>query len=263
MVNLFNRDGRIAFDPDKHIYTDTQDPNHPQYTNVSKVIASASVPFDREGISLRMAKGNKAKQEEILREWDRKRDSSIARGNRIHDHLELFILTGRRHMSFERCYPVIEDIMKSSYMCFPEALTYSTYYQIAGQSDLVVQRQKSRASVFDFYDYKTNESKGIEFDSINRSKDPIAHYNKFMLPPLAHLEDCNYNKYAMQLSIYAYLSETTWGIRVGRLAIIFIDLEMNVTMLAVPYMRYEAESLLDHYKNLKALPEVPKDKFEW
>ena len=50
--------------------------------------------------------------------------------------------------------------------------------------------------LFDINDYKTN--KVINFYS---------QYAKKLLPPMDHLDDCQYNIYALQLSIYAYFYE--------------------------------------------------------
>ena len=144
---------------------------------------------------------------------------------------------------------------KRAYKFYPEALVYSTQYMIAGQSDLVIQRtmQKKRA-LFDFYDYKTNLEKGIQFTSMGRKDGLIKHYNRFLLHPVDHLEDCNYNLYSLQLSIYAYLAQTSWNIRVGRLAIIYINRNMQARLYPVPYMRHEAKAICDNWLEKKPLP---------
>jgi len=108
----------------------------------------------------------------------------------------------------------------------------------------------------DFYDYKTNLSQGIRYDSIGWNKNPIKHYNRFMFSPLNHLEDCNYNKYAMQLSSYAYMAEITYGVKVGKLFIIFIWLDgtkYKYKFIPVPYMRMEAAAIFQDSLTLKEL----------
>lgn len=255
-MDVFNHDGSVTFEPIKHTYTYRDGTS---LTSVSKVLQSVKVPFDSEGISMRMAKGDPVKQAEILAEWEAKKDSSIDRGNWIHDALEQYVLNGTIDPELEDIAKNhIRPLIKQAHRIYPEALIYSTHYQVSGQSDLVIQRQRSNKSVFDFFDYKTNEAKGIEFDSVNRKKDPPTHYNRFMLPPLDHLEDCNFNHYAMQLSCYAYMSQLTWGIKVGRLAILFIDNNLKLHVYPVPYLKLEAEALLKHHLSLKPLPQNVK-----
>jgi hypothetical protein len=107
-------------------------------------------------------------------------------------------------------------------------------------------------------DYKTNESKGIQFDSISR-KDVVKHYNKYLLPPFDHLEACNYIIYSLQLSIYAFMAMETLGIRVGKLAIIFFDNNFTPTYIPVPFMYHEAELLCRLNMTRKELPKSTKD----
>jgi hypothetical protein len=258
MVDIFNHDRSIRFEEKEHRYFHVESGN--ELISTSKVLETVKTPFDREGISMMMAKGDPVKQAEILAEWDAKKDSSINRGNWIHDNLESYALRGNIDDKLKGVAEKIKPILANSHRFFPEAVVYSLKYGTAGQSDLVIQRQRSDNSLFDFYDYKTNESKGIEFDSIGRKKEKPNHYNRFLLSPLSHFEDCNYTHYSMQLSIYAYMAQSTWGINIGRLAIIFIDNDLNTYIIPVPYMKFEAMALLEHHKNLKPLPSKPATK---
>ena len=244
----------VSFEPKKHRYTDA---SGAEYKSVSRLLNSIEIPFDREGISMMMAKGIKNRQVEILAEWDAKLKSSHVWGNWIHDNLESYHKLGTCDEKLKSVVQEIKPFYENYSQIYTEVLLSDIESKVAGQTDLVVQRQRSENTLYDFYDYKTNEQKGIEFDSIRRKKDPWQHYNKFFLPPLAHLEDCNYNRYALQLSLYALMAQKQYGIRIGRLALIFIDNELRVQPYPVAYLRFEAEMLLEHAgKTLKPLPQV-------
>ena len=250
----FGASSEVTFEPKYHRYHNT---SGQEYRSVSKLLNSIEVPFDRQGISMAMAKGSKAKQAEILAEWDRKRDSSIERGNWIHDNLEKFHKLGICDDALSPVVQQIKPLYKDYFRVYTEVLVSNSEYKVAGQTDLVVQRQRSKNSLYDFYDYKTNESKGIQFDSIGRKKHPWSHYNKFFLHPLDHIENCNYNRYSLQLSLYACIAQRQYGIHIGRLALIFIDNELRVHIYPVPFLRFEAEVLLEHStKALKPLPQI-------
>jgi len=260
---IFNNDNTIRFEPKKHRYLNKLDQD---LTSVSRVISSVIIPFDREGVSFNMAKvmsrkegiNVKEAQKRILDGWNAKLDSSIIHGNWIHNDLERYQLTGEYDPKLKGVIDQLQPIFKNGHRFFMEARTYSLKYMSAGTGDLIVQRQRGIKSVFDFYDYKTNESKGIQFDSINRKKVPLKHYNRFLLPPLDHMEDCNYNHYSMQLSLYAFMAELTWGLRIGRLSILYIDTDLKLNQYPVPYLKLEAKALLEYHANLKSLPQVNK-----
>jgi len=208
------------------------------------------------GIAKEQGISQEQAQKDLLAEWDQKRDSSIDRGESIHKAIEVYLKTGNKKEEFPEVINFIRDLVKPYYRFYPETILYEQTSRVAGQTDLVIQRQKSNDSLFDFYDYKTNESKGIQFDSIGRKQDPIRHYNRMFLAPLDHLEDCNYNLYALQLSLYAYLAQVTYGIKIGRLAIIFINNEMKINLYPVPYLKLEAIYLLVTKMETKQLPMV-------
>lgn len=239
------------------------DPKGEEYRSVTRLLRLVQVPFDQQFISKMMAKHSLEPgatddqivqyQQKILTEWEEKRDSAANRGNIIHENLEMFSRKGKCEVA--ELEPLAKKItMKLSdyYRIFDETVVYSTRYKVAGRFDRGGQRQKGANSLYDFYDFKTNESKGIRFDS--RSKDRDKHYNRFLLPPLDHLEDCNYNIYSLQLSLYARLASLTYGIRIGKLGIIFVDNNLNARFLPVPYMKYEVEKLLDHYQEVCKAP---------
>jgi hypothetical protein len=263
--SIFNQDNTVSFVEETHQYFDT---NGNELTSGTRVIGKVKAPFDRERVSKfcgkKLAKESGISEDEaqkqVLAEWDKKKDSSIVRGNWIHNNLEDYLKIGKYDEKLSSVVEQLQPIIKGVYRFYPEALLYSLKYMVAGQSDLVTQRQRGKNSVFDFYDYKTNESVGIVFDSIGRKKIPAKHYNRYMIGPFSHIEDCNYYHYSLQLSLYAYMSELTWGIKIGRLAILYVDLNLKLHIYPVPYMRFEAHALLEYHKGLKPLPQITEKK---
>ena len=268
MKSLGN-DDYITFYPDNHTYYDA---DGVCYTSMSKTLSSIKEEFDAEKISymcarkeerLRIhpqwvkgmpeadAKKVKERQLSLKAEWKATNTEAIDHGNWIHNALEGYFKTGTIEPELEALALDIGLDFKHYYKSYNEVILYSKKYEIAGQTDKIGIRQRSSSSVVDFFDYKTNKSKGIKFDSITKDG---KHINKFLYPPLEHLEACNYNEYAMQLGGYAYMAEETYGIRVGRLAIIFIDADFKKHIMPVPYLRADVISLFESYKNAKPLP---------
>ena len=258
-IKLFGNDPYITFEPKKHQYFD---PDGDEYKSFSRLIKSYTEPFDADKISSIMANGDPKKKQQLLDSWDNKRDTAIDHGNEIHDGMENYSL-GKMSLIKN---PDLIDLGKRLfsnfnhyYRIWPEVILHSKAHKIAGQTDLTAKRQsyRSKIHVVDFFDYKTNLSQGIRYDSIGWNKDPIRHDNRFMYNPIDHLEDCNYNKYSLQLSSYAYMAEITYGITVGKLMIIFIWKEKNgrynFKFLPVPYMKLEVMALFNDFIKLKQL----------
>jgi hypothetical protein len=261
MVKILDKDDSVRFVQDTHQYFNKA---NEELKSVTKVIHSFEQKFDRESISRVIAKkmseelkiSIEVAQKRILDEWEAKRLSAEKRGNWIHGNLEKYALTGGCEPELSGVAKQLHEIIKDSYRYYPELLIYSMQHMIAGTSDLPVQRQKSKTPLIDIYDYKTNEANGIQYDSISRKNNELKHYNRYMLPPFDYLEQCNYITYSLQLSIYALMMQITWGVKIGRLAILYIDLNLKMHIIPVSYMRLEAEKMLEYQLGLKPLPSI-------
>jgi len=230
-------DNYVTLEPESHIYTDK---DGGQYLSVSKFLELFSKKFDRMGISKMSAIKKGISQEEILADWDKKRDDSIDHGNRVHHALERYEQSMVILPEDEDLRPMILSVTKQYahyYRCYQEVCLYDSEHMIAGTSDKVLQCTSHPKSVFDLSDYKTNLSKGIQFKN---------DYGQYMLGPLSHLQDCNYNKYALQLSIYSYLLQKKTGCKIGQLSIHYIPAHNGLYNIKypVPYMKMEVEAML-------------------
>ena len=78
---------------------------------------------------------------------------------------------------------------------YPEHMVYLKSTGICGQSDLV-EVVNGRVNIID---YKTN--KEIKTEGFTNWEG----ISEKMLDPISHLDDCNFNHYALQLSIYMYI----------------------------------------------------------
>jgi hypothetical protein len=265
---ILERQNVVVFDEIAHSYKNTK-------TGLfmlpgSKIKEKVKIPFDDKGTALRMAHGDVSVQQDILRQWAYKRDTANERGNKIHKFIESLIpllkeseatiLIAIEKYGSEFDYKIKKAVteiifyLREYHSCLSEVLVYSENYNVAGTADLLSLRQNSKSSVIDIDDYKTNF---ISFDSVKRTSDDIKHYNRFYLPPFDYIEDCKYNDYVFQLSIYAVLVEETYKRKIGKLTLHDINPDGVYTRLPVPYWRMEAITLLEHIKKLKILPALP------
>jgi len=122
----------------------------------------------------------------------------------------------------------------------PEMIVFSDEYKIAGQSDLITINHDKK--IFDILDYKTNK-KGIERKAFKGKK---------MYPPIYNLEDCKFNHYALQLSLYAYMLEQELGYKCRNCELIWIDTNdkenIFISTINTPLMEREILEMLKFHK---------------
>lgn len=216
----------INFNPETHSYIDE---TGGKYVSVTTLLKKYSNEFDPTGeITKRYALKHGLTVEQVLANWKEIADQSLTRGKTIHRVIEDYFNTGVYDYEHKR---LIEQVkwLKITGKKKPEVMLHNTEYKLVGIADLIVEN-KNR---FDIYDYKTNK----KFNFCNQ-------YNEKLKYPLDHLDDCEYNKYAMQLSMYAYMLGN-----VRQLGIIWINHDTEVKYIPVPFMKHEVEILLKHYAN--------------
>lgn len=273
MNDIFFQD-EINFDHNGHVYRNNEGK---EYTSVTRLLKSIQVPFNRELMSYQMAKGISKDtganiidlQKDILDEWNTSLSTSSVHGDMVHQKMEEFVEKGTYDKEFEGPAKFITSFIMDSYRYYTEKILFSHEYEVAGRGDLIIQRQKTEKSLFDFFDYKSNLKKGIRYDSTGQGI-KSKHYNRMLLPPFDYLEDCNYTIYSLQLSLYAFLAMTTFNIQIGKLGIIFVGHDKDSgtyssKYIPVPFMKLEAQKLCELNLTrifLKDIPELVEEKKE-
>ena len=118
---------------------------------------------------------------------------------------------------------------------YPESIIYHPSYNIVGQSDEPWVFPKK---ILDINDYKSNDK--LDFESYRNWR---TGQHQTMLDPISHIQDCNVNHYALQLSGYAYLMELH-GYKVRNLTI--EHTKDNNKKHLLPYLREEIITVLNY-----------------
>src|SRR3990167_5454696 len=178
---------------------------------------------------------------EKLTEWKAKGDVARSHGTDVHKAIETYA-------QFKTCEkPEWEQGVKSilevykGWRSYDEVCLYNEEYRIAGTADKISAVGTGKNVSVIISDFKTNVSKGIYYHS---------DYSKHLYAPLEHLQDCNYVKYSLQLSFYAYMWENLTGRKIKRMFIHFIppDDFTKHQIIPVNYMKNDVKLLLDTYK---------------
>jgi hypothetical protein len=225
------------------------------FTPVTTFLHSFEKPKDWDKIARKYSKDHKIPLEEVLKKWQHEKDISLVRGTAYHALKEKEVNdSGTISVDNIECkvkfYPQ-EDGFVTQHDCklenntvYTEMMVWDEEAEICGKFD--------RLSVVDgvmyLEDHKTNKEikkKGFYVKNVGTEK---------LLPPVAHLDNCNWNIYCLQLSLYMYMlwkKNKNFRIAPMKLNHVKFDNEGNVTgveVMQVPYLRTEVINMLEAWK---------------
>jgi hypothetical protein len=182
---------KVTLDEATHIYSHE---DGVELVSASNVIGAYKQIFDPDGHIVRaVAKKRGVTVESVSQEWEQGKNDAAARGTSFHRQAEHFIDTGE--ILDEEYKDVVEQLsqMKFAGKLYSETRVAVEDFGIAGTIDLICDLGDNCCSLADF---KTNKALHMK-----------SKYGKYMLPPIAHLPDCNFIHYSLQLSMYEFLLE--------------------------------------------------------
>jgi hypothetical protein len=200
----------VIFKPQNHRY-ESLDPNERiEWISVTSFVGMFKQKFDPIAQSIKSSKNKKSKwygipPEEIQAHWAKEADRAVSAGSFYHDQRESDLLELETIEKSGRALPIIKPIYNDGIKhapiqrltegIYPEHFVYLKSAAICGQSDKV----EIVKDTVDIVDYKTN--KEIKKESF-RNWEGVSQK---MTGPCAHLDDCNFNHYSLQLSTYMYI----------------------------------------------------------
>jgi len=200
----------LTFTPEKHEYLSIDPSDNIQWTSATRVIEHFKQKFDAVTQSIKSSKNKRSKwygiEPEVIQSiWSGEGTRANTLGTFYHDQRESDLLSCETIERAGRQIPIIKPIYNDGIKhapvqgltegIYPEHFVYLKSAGICGQSD----RVEVIKDTVDIIDYKTNkEIKKESFTSWDGTRQK-------MTGPLAHLDDCNYWHYAIQLSLYLYI----------------------------------------------------------
>ena len=274
----------ITFKSQDHSYTSIDKQEDIKWVSVTSFIGNFKQPFDADKIALKTSKSKKSKwygmtPEEIKQAWSNEALRATTLGTWYHNCRESDICSLETIERHGATIPIIKPIendgikispnQKLTDGVYPEHMVYLKSAGLCGQSDLV---EVINGEVH-ITDYKTN--KEIKTEGFTNWEGVTTKMN----PPVKHLDDCNVNHYALQLSLYMYIIlKHNPKLKPGTLTIHHILFEevgkdkfgnpitaldtngdpivKDIVQYDLPYLKTEVISLLhwleDNRENLKA-----------
>lgn len=199
----------IAFKASDHSYVSIDDTDI-QWTSVTSLVSNFKEPFDAEATAQKVCKNKKSKwyglePSEILEAWNSEGKRATDLGTFYHNQREADLCSlasvEREGSTLPVYAPIEKDDLKYAPSqklepgIYPEHMVYLKSAGICGQSDLV----EVIGDEIYIIDYKTN--KEIKTESYVNWEG----ISKKMLFPVNNLDDCSFNHYALQLSVYMFI----------------------------------------------------------
>jgi len=200
----------IVFNAEDHSYKSVDD-NKINWISVTTLVSYFKNAFDANAVAKKVSKNKKSKwfglEPKIIKEiWSNEAKRATDLGSFYHDQRESDLCS---FASIERegiNIPVFKPIEANNGIKFspsqklepgvyPEHMVYLRSKGICGQSDLV-EVVNGKVNVIDYKTNKEIKTKSfVNWEGISEK----------MLTPITNLDDCNFNHYALQLSIYMYI----------------------------------------------------------
>lgn len=228
VANVHERDKRLKFDHDTHVYS----VDNKELKSVTTFVNECFHPFNATEIAGFVARQQGKSIGDVLKEWDHQRDL----GTEMHANIEKYYL-GEKYET--------GDVF-NQFLGFTQNTTlvpYRTEWPIYDE-------ESSIAGTLDFLDYQNGEF--VIYDW-KRSKNVVTPTGKlrnvksgYGYGVMSEVKDCSYNHYALQTSIYRYILEKNYGIKVSKSRLVVMHPELRQAyMVDVPYMEKEVKTLLE------------------
>jgi hypothetical protein len=269
----------IVFNASNHSYKSIDGAEGIDWISVTTIISSLKKGFDAKAVAAKVSKNKRSKwfgvdPKDIETIWKNEADRATTLGTFYHNQREDDLCS---LASMERegvTLPIYTPIEKNGVKyapgqklspgIYPEHMVYLKSAGICGQSDLV----EVVGDKVNIIDYKSN--KKIETESFVNWEG----VSEKMLDPVSHLDDCNFNHYALQLSIYMYVilkhnpklkpgrifihhitfeqeGEDKWGYPIAKLDNEGNPIVKEVIPMSVPYLIDEVISIMHFLQNNK------------
>lgn len=239
------------------------------YLSATQLLDRFKDKFDTEAQAQRMSDSYGQTPEYWKKKWKNDCEVSIIRGNEIHNSREDYLygrgvdtIDGRHLQVRNKAIIPVRSYIDLPDGVYPELKLWSHEHRIAGRADKIIlrtvrgiipmileglqpNRNMAAVRIADVEDYKTNKK------IYRRGWQEKDGTRRMMLSVLSHLEDCEFNHYALQLSIYQYILELK-GFHPGKRRIIHYQHEIEgvgtpkPVIIEVPYLRDEVIAMIKH-----------------
>ncbi len=206
-INIKSYFSKLKFEEKSHIYTY----KNKDLPSVSKLLHDFVEPVDWDKIAENIAKRDGREVWEVKKEWLDKNINACDRGHEVHLYAEQPYKVKEKRIEDKAVRKFWEELPERYIVVFKELRMVHKLFGYCGTCDVLL--FDTYTGTFILVDYKTNE-------------DLFKNYKgKTLREPFNFLEECPFNLYQIQLSLYQILIEQIENIIVSERWIIYFKEE--------------------------------------
>ena len=231
--NCHYRDSYISFDEATHLYK----VNGVTLQSVTNFVEGCFPKFDAEFFAKKKAVYLEKTTQEVLDMWEQKGKESRELGTALHKKIE----------NYYQDIASAEDDTFKLFLMFANKIELKPY-----RTEWAVYDEKHNiAGTIDFVDYQNGEYIIYDWKRSDKIIDngmpiKISKYDEKGNHPLEHLDNTPYYHYALQLSIYKFILENNYNIKISDLRLgIFHPTYNKPYVLRIPYLEKEINDLFN------------------
>lgn len=234
-INTHPRDAYIGFEPESHTYT----LGNEVLRSVTNIVEDCFPKFDATYWAERKAPAAGLTPDELIARWEEEGREARRLGTVMHDRIERYYL-GDDFGDDGEAYSMFRHFAAAQTL-YPYRTEWRIYHEdfhVAGTLDFLERRPDG---TYNIYDWKRSR-KLVDCDGriVNRSR-----FGKRGLGHAALLDDCSYNHYALQVSIYRIILESCYGININGMYLgVFHPENPSAYVIPLPFLESMALAIL-------------------
>jgi len=220
--------------------------------SVTQLIKAYTRPFDSETHSARVANKLGVTSAEILRDWEDAAKVSTDIGSSVHEFF--YELIFKKNTKWEKTLEKYDsahlDYQQRAPLLYCEILRFwadfkDIYEPLAGET-AVVDFDTGLCGTFDLL-FRNKQNGQLELFDIKTNKKftDSNKYGEMLLPPVDHLDNCEVNKYSLQMTLYKYILEKELDLNIAEMNVLW--LEDTYHIIPLKDLRLECQQMLADY----------------
>lgn len=254
---------RITFYDDTHSYKIDSEPA--AKVSVTGLVNTVKEPFDEDKWSKIKAREFGCTPEEVKLVWKKNNQMATYQGSTLHNYIDNYyqnkvkpynrvlaesILGQTLH---EMMYKNLKALVKQFNNFYTDTSEYILPVKnefvvgdlgdtrICGMLDMLA--YNTLTENFEIYDFKTNKRFSEK-----------SEYESKLLPPVNHLDECEFNIYSLQLSLYKMFIQKYTDIKIDKLKIVWFSVNNDTyKVIELKYLPEECLTLIKKYSPDQAI----------
>lgn len=255
---------------EKHFIIQTPyDKHHPRYLqgflSVTTFVHTLFPEFDADEAIRKARRGRNRHRymgrtdEDIKAEWDLNRDTASSEGTAMHENIEFFYNNLPHHTDTKEflMFKVYNDRIIERGKLMPwrtEMMVYDEMMKLVGSIDMIYTFKDEQQR------YTHNGKLRVVVADWKRSKE-IRRSNAFQkgsTPLTQNMDDCNYQHYRLQLSIYRLILERKYNISVVKTYLLILHPNQDAPQKIVVSMTNEERAKILRYRRQQVNGLIPQ-----